>query len=269
MTTEDEATRLLKRADPARVDDSAPFVDAAGYLAALRTRSTTVTLIDTETTPSQPEGHRRWPIVAAAAAAVVAIGVGGLVIAARDDDPTDDVPAAQPTTVTQPTTTVAQPATAAQPPSAFTACITPGPVVHEGTEEQIVAPSPDGEMTIDQLRGVTYRQSLSSVSDPRLEGTLYQAWDEDTYTLPGNEPGPNIVTFTDRIENDEGAWQGSVVMLRFPDDTASVQMVMVGEGAYEGLTAIVAFEEFGEGCMVRGYIIEGSVPAPPMPQTGQ
>jgi hypothetical protein len=90
---------------------------------------------------------------------------------------------------------------------------------------------------------------------------------------PGNEPGPNIVTFTDRIENDEGAWQGSVVMLRSPDDTASGQMVMVGEGAYEGLTAIVAFESFtfssASSCAVRGYIIDGSVPAPPVPQTGR
>jgi hypothetical protein len=93
VITEDEATRLLKRADPARVDDSAPFVDAAGYLAALRTRSTTVTLIDTEPTPTRPEHRHRWPIIAAAAA-VVAIVVGGLVLATRDDDPNEQIPAA-------------------------------------------------------------------------------------------------------------------------------------------------------------------------------
>ena len=276
MTTEDEVMRLLRRADPDRGRaDAAPSVDGTEYLAALRPRSTTVTLIDTEPTPSQPEGRHRWPIVAAAAAAAAAIVVGGLVIATRDDDPTRDVPAAQPTTVAQPTTTVAQAATVAQPPAAFTACIKAGPEVHRGTTEQVVVPLSDGEMTIVQGRGYTYRQSLTSVSDPRLEGTLYQAWDEDDYTLPGNEPGPTIVTFTDRIENDEGAWQGSVEMLLFPDDdTASVQMVMVGEGAYEGLTAIVAFESFAfspssSSCAVGGYIIDGSVPAPPVPQTGQ
>ena len=86
-----------------------------------------------------------------------------------------------------------------------TACIHPGPFVHHGTEEQIVVSLSDGEMTIVRRRGDTFRQSLTSVSDPRLEGTLYQAWDEDDYTLPGNEAGPNIATFTDRIENDEGA----------------------------------------------------------------
>jgi hypothetical protein len=85
VITEDQATRLLKRADPARFDERVPFVDATGYLAALRTRSTTVTLIKTETTPTQPEGRHRWPIIAVAAAAVVAIVVGALMLAARDD----------------------------------------------------------------------------------------------------------------------------------------------------------------------------------------
>jgi hypothetical protein len=99
---------------------------------------------------------------------------------------------------------------------------------------------------------------------------LYQAWDTDEYSLPEGEAGPNVVTFTDRIENDEGAWQGSVVMLRYPDDTTYLgPVVMVGEGAYEGLTAIVAFVEFGEECGVEGYIIEGTIPEPPVPQTGQ
>jgi hypothetical protein len=157
-----------------------------------------------------------------------------------------------------------------EPPVAVTACINPGPEVRSGTQEQIVVPLSDGEMMILQDRGFTFRQDLTEVSDPRLEGSLYQAWDEDEYILPGNEPAPNIVTFTDRIENDEGAWQGSVVMLRYPDDTTYLgPVVMVGEGAYEGLTAIVAFVAWGEDCAVRGYIIEGSVPAPPVPQTGQ
>jgi hypothetical protein len=40
---------------------------------------------------------------------------------------------------------------------------------------------------------------------------------------------------------------------------------MTGEGSYEGLTAIIA----GPGDICKsGYIIEGSVPAPPVPQTG-
>ena len=82
MITEDEVMRLLERADPARSSHTIPDADAAGYLAALRTRSTTVTLIGTEPTPTRPEHRHHWPIIAvAAAAAVVAIVVGGLVLA--------------------------------------------------------------------------------------------------------------------------------------------------------------------------------------------
>ena len=85
MITEDEVMRLLERADPARRAVTAPAIDAAEYLDALRTRSSNVTLLNTEPSPTRPP-HRRWPIIAAAAAAVVAVVVGGLVLAARDDD---------------------------------------------------------------------------------------------------------------------------------------------------------------------------------------
>ena len=85
MTTEDEVMRLLRRADPDRGRADAPAVDGTDYLAALRTRSTTVTLIDIEPAPTQPEGRHRWPIIAVAAAAVVAIVVGAVMLAARDD----------------------------------------------------------------------------------------------------------------------------------------------------------------------------------------
>ena len=61
-----------------------------------------MTLIDTEPTPTQPEGRHRWPIISTAAAAVVAIVVGGLVIATRSDDSIREIAANQPTTVAQP-----------------------------------------------------------------------------------------------------------------------------------------------------------------------
>jgi hypothetical protein len=166
------------------------------------------------------------------------------------------------------------------PPVPVSACITPGPEVQQGTEEEVVTSLPDGEMTITQSRGFTYRQSLTSVSDPRLEGTLYQAVNQDDYTLPGDEPSVGITsgrptglaigTFTNRIENGEGAWEGSAVQLDLPDGTTYVApLVMTGEGAYEGLTAIVGFVDIWNDCAVTGYIIEGSIPAPLTPQTGR
>ena len=103
MITDDEVMRILERADPARVDDDIPMIDAAGYLDVLRT-SSNVTLIDTEPTSTRPS-RRRWAIITAAAAAVVAIVVGGLVLAARDDADDAAAPADRPARATNVTPT--------------------------------------------------------------------------------------------------------------------------------------------------------------------
>ena len=231
--------------------------------------STTVTLIDNESDQTQrPEGRRLWPVIAAAAA-VVAIAVGGLVIATRDDDSTGDVPTNQPTTVAPPAT-VATPLQNPQPPVEFTACVGPGPEVQAGTEEVSQVSLPDGAMTITRTRGYTWQSTVRDVSDPRLVGIWYNSVDGDQYTIPGGGPRPTFDAWTHRIENDEGAWQGSLQGIDFNDgESLDGPLVLIGEGAYEGLTA-VATVEFGGPCPnTRGYIIEGGVPAPPVPQTGQ
>lgn len=166
MITEDEATRLLKQADPARADDSAPFGDAAGYLAALRTRSTTVTLIDTDPTPTRRPS--RWPMIAAAAA-VVAIVVVGLVVATRDDDPNEQIPAA---------TTVA--------PDSVTAA------------EEVARRFLDAYVAYDANRAMTYltddaiAEAFESPETMRLELNLYEAQ-------------PYTVTILDCEQHDETA----------------------------------------------------------------
>jgi hypothetical protein len=108
VITEDEATRLLERADPARRAVAGAHIDAADYLDALRTRSTTVTLINTEPTPTRTP-RRRWPVVtaAAAAAAAVAVVVGVLVLIARDDNE-PQVPTGPTPTTTDPAATAAE-----------------------------------------------------------------------------------------------------------------------------------------------------------------
>jgi hypothetical protein len=263
VTTEDEVMRLLRRADPDRDRADAPAVDGADYLAALRTRSATVTLIDTEPTPTRPERRHRWPMIAVAAAAVAAIVVGGLVIVTRNGDPTGVVPAAQPSTVVPVVPEVA--------PVEFTACVGPGPSVTPGPEENVTASLPDGETRLTRRRGgYTWQSMVSGVSDPRLEGTWYNSVDKDEYILPGGVVGPNFYAVTHRVENDEGAWQGSLLSMEFPDgDSVDGPIVLTGEGAYEGLSAVAAINFYGACPNTRGYIIEGGVPAPPVPQTGQ
>jgi hypothetical protein len=154
-------------------------------------------------------------------------------------------------------------------PVAVTDRILCGPEVQHGTSERIVVPLADGDMTIDRARGFVWQQSTSSMSDPRLDGTVHQSEDLDSYTLPGGEAGPSFGISTKRIENDEGAWQGSAVVLELPDGTWDASLyVMVGEGAYEGLTAIYSVDIFDCGENIQGYIIEGDIPAVPEPYTG-
>ena len=83
--------------------DAAWETGDAGYLDSLRT--TTLTLVDHEPTPSEPSSGRRWPILIAAAAAVVCRRRSSW--STRDDDAT---PADQPSpTVTVPPTTPPRP----------------------------------------------------------------------------------------------------------------------------------------------------------------
>ena len=211
-------------------------------------------LIRFEPTPTRHEDRNGWPIIAmAAAAAVVGIAVGGLVIATREEDPTREVAASQPATV-------------AQPPVAFTACVRggddEGALDPPSTVEQIHLP--DGETTIER-RSQPFEVNATDVSDPRLDGTWLATPINDIYSGPGSD-GLVIGTWTQRIENADGAWQGSHQTIDFPDGQTvggfGGLYVMIGDGAYEGLTAFmtVTEEDLDEGVVpdcpnIRGYII--------------
>lgn len=149
-------------------------------------------------------------------------------------------------------------------------CVNPGPEVTYGTYELSRVALPDGELTINRPRGYTWQSEVRDVSEPRLLGTWYNSVDSDVYTGPGGAPGPGFEAWTHRIENDAGAWQGSLVEIDFPDGQGVHETFMLnGEGDYEGLAA-VGTVGFGAACPnIRGYIIDGRVPAPPVPNTGR
>jgi hypothetical protein len=103
-------------------------------------------------------------------------------------------------------------------------------------------------------------QQTATNSEPRLEGTYYysEAYAED--------PDSAATSGTLRIENDEGAWQGSMVYVYLSDGTMTTGTTeLVGEGAYEGLSAIWEERFLSPRCAadVRGVIIVGGVPAAP------
>ena len=81
--------------------------------------------------------------------------------------------------------------------------------------------------------GASMWEQPATLSDPRLEGTYYYSGAWKGYI------GGRAHTATLRMENDEGAWQGSLVSANLPDGSWTTgSAVLVGEGAYEGLVAI-------------------------------
>ncbi len=78
VITDDEIMRLFELADPARDDDGARMVDAAGYLDALQTRSYDMTLTEITEAPTKSPRDNRWVLAAIVAAAIVLIVAGAL-----------------------------------------------------------------------------------------------------------------------------------------------------------------------------------------------
>jgi hypothetical protein len=117
-----------------------------------------------------------------------------------------------------------------------------------------------------ERRGSTWRATATGVSDPRLDGTVTVSLNSDTYGLRGAGIARGVI----RIENADGAWEDDdVTAFNFVDQTGPLETgVLVGEGAYEGLVAIVdgLFSDDDHldpiSWEVRGMIIDRELPAP-------
>lgn len=212
-------------------------------------------------------------------ARTVALAVVAVVVVGCSQQPAGPTGAAGPvTTQDQPTSASSAPSVEAsvggtaqgdaaitEPPLEFTACIPRNAGFRTGTDEQIALPSPDGDVTVDVSRGFTWRGTITATDD-RLSGTHFYSFNSDTYTLPG---GGTQMAWAEghQIENDEGAWHGSSVGFSDTgDDSVTGPAVLIGEGAYEGLTAIIVTSIEGDCFLnVRGFVV--SVPATPAPVT--
>ena len=124
----------------------------------------------------------------------------------------------------------------------------------DSTAEITYAP---GDVT--HATGATYVET-NEWSDPRLPAEKRLILDFTTYPDGG---GRFMVTRTSiRLDGPDGAWVGTGVGLVYPDGTSEGQDVLVGEGAYEGLTAVLHCGP-DPGC--DGYIFEGQMPTQPDP----
>jgi hypothetical protein len=99
-------------------------------------------------------------------------------------------------------------------------------------------------------------------SDPRLEGTETYISNEVEYT---DDSGLSIGHFVHNIVNDDGAWRMRP-QFRFssngPEDFSGT-WVLDGEGAYEGLVAVLDKGDEDTGELLHGFIIEGDLPLAP------
>ena len=206
MITDDEVMRLFERADPARVNDPAPVIDADGYLDTLRTRSIDVTLTKTPPTPSGPASRHRWRIIAAAAAAVVLIAGGALVLATRDD-PADPV-TTEPTITDQETPEAGATAIARGFVDAYgvfdadqVETYLSDETVFVGFSAVLPGPPEQRRLAISMLEAVGYKQSVircgqldGSAAGTRIRCTFdFHALRSDEIAQVRTEPGGNVL----------------------------------------------------------------------------
>lgn len=161
-----------------------------------------------------------------------------------------------------------EPASGATVPAEFAGVIACGPEIRTGSHETIELDDPSNGPAVMWIdRGYAWAPPIQYMSDPRLQGTLYNSFDSISY---GPDDERSFGTGTWRIVNDDGAWQGSFhsVRLNDGDSWASTMVPLHGEGDYAGLVALMAWDYSARGaddCIweVRGVIVEGDLPAAP------
>ena len=139
--------------------------------------------------------------------------------------------------------------------------------VDVGVVLTVVVPAASGE-ELGQMRGLVVYGAPVEASDPRLSG-LYN------YVINGNGQKLGTPDFalvesrSWRMENDGGAWTGTTTWVEVgpgtegPPAMAAEAGILIGEGGYEGLIAII-HGDYGEGNQGEAVILE--VPVPPIPE---
>ncbi len=225
--------------------------------------------------PATSQRRPLWPVrriaemsiyarLASVAAVVIVLVVGVTVMAGGgvggQATPSPSQPNGAAATETPPAT--GTPSQGALLPGEFTACVGRNEESKHGTDSQ----DRIGDLTVDRTRGYTWQGAIVA-TDPRFSGTHYYSWNGDSYTLQSGLPAQEVSAEGHRIENDAGAWQGSGYGVSFPDSTMqSALTVLVGEGAYDGLTALMF--RTGGSCFFNFRGIVTDVPDTPVPYTG-
>jgi hypothetical protein len=147
-------------------------------------------------------------------------------------------------------------------------------------EDVVIATTEAGDLIRREWRGPTLSVAVREISDPRLDGRIAVWFSSDEYLVASDEPAwqlsgvdpdewpRGVVASTYRLTNDDGSWHGSRYQNWYPDgDSSTTTAVYIGEGAYEGLIAVMEMDddELSPVCAwdVHGYVIEGELPPTP------
>jgi hypothetical protein len=95
-------------------------------------------------------------------------------------------------------------------------------------------------------RAYRWQNGRITMSDPRLSGTIQDTYNWDVHTgAEGNTSAFTVGAGTYRIENEAGSWEGSHIFLSEGGSgmpSVSDTGILVGSGAYEGLSAFLVFD---------------------------
>lgn len=135
-----------------------------------------------------------------------------------------------------------------------------GPEYVTGTDSALRVTQSGTETVVNGVTRVRDQQmqSLSTMNDPRVSGTSFITLNGDIHGIVMAEWG------TVRLENPDGAWEGSWTGAAWNDGNATtVSGWLVGSGAYAGYTYY--FHTYGESTpfATEGIIFEGSPPTTP------
>ena len=131
-----------------------------------------------------------------------------------------------------------------------------GGQVHPDTE----APGDGWELTT----GGAWQVSTLEMSDQRFDGDIvvYTNWYD---VNPGTAESVDIRKSMWRIENEDGSWQSDILgAIDFPGASGKTQFhIFEGDGAYDGLTAVVELVGQGHLTDLHGVIIDLELPPDP------
>jgi hypothetical protein len=107
---------------------------------------------------------------------------------------------------------------------------------------QIASPTTEVVDGVIRERGESWGCGGWTADDPRFSGESRVIWNADAVMIPGSGRA-QIVAARERIENADGAWEGTMTELRVGSDIFEASGWFIGEGAYDGMAAYVVISD--------------------------